>query len=165
MKKTLSSITFIALFGLYALYHNGVSQGALALNTPTAADVSTPISARTSTTKTVATTSTPPAKQQPPAATSQGKYIHFVSGSHKLGAYYGNVQVQVTIASGKIATVSFLDYPQDRGTSRAINTEAIPLLTQEAIKAQSANVSGVSGASDTSAAFRQSLAVALSKAA
>ena len=75
------------------------------------------------------------------------------------------MQVQVTIASGKIATVSFLDYPQDRGTSRAINPEAIPLLTQEAIKAQSANVSGVSGASDTSAAFRQSLAVALSKAA
>ncbi len=165
MKKTLSSITFIALFGLYALYHNGVSQGALALNTPTAADVSTPISARTSTTKTVATTSTPPAKQQPPAATSQGKYKDGTYLGSSANAYYGNVQVQVTIASGKIATVSFLDYPQDRGTSRAINTEAIPLLTQEAIKAQSANVSGVSGASDTSAAFRQSLAVALSKAA
>jgi uncharacterized protein with FMN-binding domain len=40
----------------------------------------------------------------------------------------------------------------------------MPLLTQEAIAAQSANVSGVSGASDTSAAFVQSLGDALAQA-
>jgi uncharacterized protein with FMN-binding domain len=40
----------------------------------------------------------------------------------------------------------------------------MPRLTQEVIQAQSANVNGVSGASDTSAAFRQSLTSALADA-
>jgi uncharacterized protein with FMN-binding domain len=67
--------------------------------------------------------------------------------------------------TGKIADVTFLDYPQDRGTSVRINSYAMPQLIQEAITAQSANVNGVSGASDTSSAFQQSLASALSQAA
>jgi uncharacterized protein with FMN-binding domain len=79
-------------------------------------------------------------------------------------AYYGNVQVQVTVNGGKITDVQFLDYPQDRGTSREINGQATPLLAQEAIAVQNANVDIISGATDTSMAFQQSLAVALSQA-
>lgn len=79
-------------------------------------------------------------------------------------AYYGTVQVQAVISNGKITDVQFLRYPNDRGTSIRINTKAMPKLTQEAISAQSASVNGVSGASDTSAAFKQSLAAALSQA-
>ncbi len=40
----------------------------------------------------------------------------------------------------------------------------MPMLQTEAIQAQSANVSGVSGATDTSAAFVQSLGSALAQA-
>lgn len=40
----------------------------------------------------------------------------------------------------------------------------MPYLKQEALQAQSANVQGISGASDTSAAFQQSLASALAQA-
>ncbi len=79
-------------------------------------------------------------------------------------AYYGNVQVEVVITNNRISDVIFLDHPQDRSTSRRINSYAMPLLTQEAIQAQSANVNGVSGASDTSAAFKQSLTKALAQA-
>lgn len=163
MKKTVSSIIFIALFGLYAVYHNGVAQGVLASSVPAPTDVMVPVSDITNATKTVATTSVPPKVKTP--ASSQGAYKDGTYTGSSADAYYGNVQVQVTIASGKITAVSFLDYPQDRGTSREINTRAMSMLSREAIQAQSANVSGVSGASDTSAAFRQSLAVALSKAA
>ena len=79
-------------------------------------------------------------------------------------AFYGNVQVEVTINGGKISDVKFLQYPNDRQTSIEINSQATPMLIQEAIQAQSAQVDGVSGATQTSIAFRQSLQSALSKA-
>jgi len=79
-------------------------------------------------------------------------------------AYYGTVQVKAVVQGGKIADVQFLQYPSDRSTSRYINSQAMPLLTQEAITAQSAQVDGVSGATFTSGAFKQSLASALALA-
>lgn len=79
-------------------------------------------------------------------------------------AYYGNVQVKVVVSNGKISDVQFLDYPHDRLTSQAINSQAMPYLKSEAIAAQSANVDIVSGATQTSEAFRQSLQSALTKA-
>jgi len=80
-------------------------------------------------------------------------------------AYYGNVQVEALVQSGKIADVQFLAYPNDRGTSVQINTIAMPRLKSEAIQAQNANVDIVSGATQTSEAFVQSLASALQQAA
>ena len=79
-------------------------------------------------------------------------------------AYYGNIQVKAVIQGGKIADVQFLDYPQDRQNSVYINTQAMPLLKAEAIQAQSSKVDIVSGATDTSYAFIQSLASALNQA-
>lgn len=79
-------------------------------------------------------------------------------------AYYGYIQVQVSINNGRISDVSFLQYPNDNGTSLYINSQAMPILKSEAIQAQSAQVDIVSGASDTSMAFQQSLASALAQA-
>jgi uncharacterized protein with FMN-binding domain len=79
-------------------------------------------------------------------------------------AFYGNVQVAVTIASGKITVVNFLQSPDDNPNSLYVNQTAMPYLKQEAIKAQSAKVSVVTGATFTSQAFMQSLSSALSQA-
>jgi len=79
-------------------------------------------------------------------------------------AFYGNIQVQATISGGKITNVTFLQYPNDRGQSVEINQQADPELAQEAIQGQSANVDIVSGATDTSDAFIQSLTSALNQA-
>lgn len=79
-------------------------------------------------------------------------------------AYYGNVQIQTTVSGGKITDVTFLQYPSDRSTSRSINGQAMPYLKQEAIAAQSGQVNIISGATDTSNAFVQSLTSALSQA-
>lgn len=79
-------------------------------------------------------------------------------------AFYGTIQVQATIAGGKLTDVQFLQYPNDRARSIAINSVAMPNLKQEAIQTQSATVDVVSGATDSSNAFVQSLASALSKA-
>jgi uncharacterized protein with FMN-binding domain len=78
--------------------------------------------------------------------------------------YYGNIQVQAIIRSGKIADVSFLSYPSDRQRSLAIANRAMPVLSQEAITIQGSQVDAVSGATATSSGFRQSLASALVKA-
>ncbi len=79
-------------------------------------------------------------------------------------AYYGLVQVQVTIQSGNIQSVQFLQYPNDRRTSQQINSIAMPYLQQEAITAQSANVDIISGATLTSQGFQMSLQTALQSA-
>lgn len=80
-------------------------------------------------------------------------------------AFYGNVQVKVTVSGNKISDVTFLQYPNDRPNSVQINQQAMPLLTQEAIQTQSASVNVISGATQTSQAFVQSLRAALSQAA
>lgn len=79
-------------------------------------------------------------------------------------AYYGNVQVKAIIQGGKLADVQFLSYPSDRRYSVEVNTYALPILKSEAIQAQSAQVDTVSGATNTSNAFINSLSSALSQA-
>lgn len=110
-------------------------------------------------------TPTPPAPTPTPVAqTPAGQYTNGSYTGSTADAYYGTVQVQVIIKNGQLADVQFLQYPNDRSNSRYINSQAMPLLTQEALQAQSANVSGVSGATFTSQAFQQSLAAALALA-
>ena len=79
-------------------------------------------------------------------------------------AYYGNVQVKVTISGGLIVDVVFLDYPKDRDNSIKINTRAMPLLKTETIKSQSAKIDTITGATQTSKGFVRSLTNALDQA-
>jgi uncharacterized protein with FMN-binding domain len=77
---------------------------------------------------------------------------------------WGDVQVQVTIANGKVTAVKTLQSPTDRKSAR-INAQAQPVLEQEAIAAQSATIDMVSGATYTSTTYKQSLQAALDLAA
>jgi uncharacterized protein with FMN-binding domain len=109
----------------------------------------------------------PPSSSNPPpaqAAQSQGQYKNGSYTGNSVDALFGMVQVQVTISNGSISNVQFLSYPNDNSTSLQKSNMAMPRLVQEAIAAQSASVQGVSGASETSAAFVQSLTNALSQA-
>lgn len=99
-----------------------------------------------------------------PVPTAKGQYKDGTYTGASSDAYYGNVQVKVTVSGGKIVDVVFLDYPQDRRTSQMINQQAMPMLKQEAISAQTATVNTISGASQTSRGFRASLTSALVQA-
>ncbi|MBN9216710.1 MAG: FMN-binding protein [Mesorhizobium sp.] len=79
-------------------------------------------------------------------------------------AYYGLMQIQASIQGGRLTSLKVLKYPNDRRTSISINRQALPMLRDEAISAQGANVDIISGATLTSKAFRQSLAGALKQA-
>ncbi len=104
-------------------------------------------------------TSIPTPTPKPNSQYKDGTYTGSVAD-----AFYGNIQVQATISGGKISNIQFLQAPNDRGTSIYINSQADPMLAQEAIQAQSANVNIVSGATDSSQAFMQSLQAALDQA-
>lgn len=99
-----------------------------------------------------------------PTATPDSIYKDGTYIGPVVDAYYGNVQVEAIVQGGKITTVQFLDYPQDRRTSRFINQQATPWLTEEAVQVQSANVDLISGATFTSQAFVMSLDSALRQA-
>lgn len=79
-------------------------------------------------------------------------------------AYYGLIQIQALVQGGQLAALKVLKYTSDRRTSININRQALPMLRDEAISAQSANVDIISGATLTSRAFIQSLRGALKKA-
>jgi uncharacterized protein with FMN-binding domain len=74
---------------------------------------------------------------------------------------YGTIQVQVTIAGGRLTDVKALQLPSDRSRSRSISSHAAPILRGEALAAQSANIDGVSGATYTSQGYAESLQGAL----
>ncbi|MFD6311141.1 FMN-binding protein [Streptomyces nigra] len=77
---------------------------------------------------------------------------------------YGPVQVAVTLSHGKLADVRPLQTPGGDARSRAIADYAVPMLTREALGAQSADIQAVSGASYTSEGYMRSLQSALDKA-
>jgi uncharacterized protein with FMN-binding domain len=79
-------------------------------------------------------------------------------------AYYGQVQVQAVVQDGQIASLSIMRYPSDRRESLRISQQALPLLRNEVVKAQSARVNIISGATLTSQAFMRSLDAALVQA-
>jgi uncharacterized protein with FMN-binding domain len=141
MKKLLLSLSVIVLFAFYSLFQKKTAPGSIGLDT---------------TSNNIIGSGT---TLSPQVTYKDGVYVGQVAD-----AYYGNVQVQTTIQKGKITDVSFLQYPNDRNRSIAINTQAMPDLKQETIAAQSSNVDIISGATATSQAFVASLESALSQA-
>jgi uncharacterized protein with FMN-binding domain len=76
---------------------------------------------------------------------------------------YGPVQVQVTVSDGKVTEITALQLPSG-GRSGRISDVAEPILHDEALTAQSAQIDTVSGATYTSDAYEQSLQAALDQA-
>lgn len=108
--------------------------------------------------------STTPSSQIQPQTSTQTQYKDGTYTGKSSDALYGYIQVKATVSGGKLTDITFLDYPQDQRNSIEINNQAMPLLKQQAIASQSAHVDGVSGATDTSQAFIESLGDALSQA-
>jgi hypothetical protein len=77
---------------------------------------------------------------------------------------FGDVQVEVKLVAGKVADVIALQLPSDRRRSSEISQYAAPILHDEAIQAQSAQIQGVSGATYTSGGYERSLQAALDQA-
>ena len=75
---------------------------------------------------------------------------------------YGFVQVKITVENGKITEAQAVQAPS--GKNDRWTRKAVPVLRQQTLAAQSANITGASGASYTSYGWYTSLASALAKA-
>ena len=98
-----------------------------------------------------------------PAQAAQYKDGAFAGPS--VSAYYGMIQIEAVIQNGRIKGIRVLNYPSDRTTSVAINRQALPMLRDELIAAQSGTVNIITGATLTSQAFIRSVSGALKAAA
>jgi uncharacterized protein with FMN-binding domain len=138
----------------------GGLSGASAARTPTSAAAGGPPNSTTTTgpppTSGSTTTAPAPTTTAPPTArTATGAAVNY---------NYGVLSVSVT-ATGRTITNVGIASLNDGGSprSQSIDQQSIPMLEQQAIQAQGGSIQGVSGASYTSAGFRQSLQSALGK--
>jgi uncharacterized protein with FMN-binding domain len=174
MKKYILPFLVVVAFGIYVLLSSQKSIQ-VPTNPTTSANPGTtgtdfgsaPSSGQTSGTATGSPvpTSVSTATPMPVSApTPTGMYKDGSYTGSVADAYFGNLQVQAVIQGGKLVDCLPLQYPSDSGHSRQVSNTSLPILKQEAIKAQSANVDIVSGATQTSQAFQQSLGAALALA-
>jgi uncharacterized protein with FMN-binding domain len=150
----MSTLTvLVLLFG----YHTSTSSQAAASAESSAV---APVSSGTGATSGAAsgTTSSPSAAGSSSTATS----TTFTGASTT--TRWGPVQVEITVANGTITDVSVVDYPNNNGKDQQINARALPVLVQETLKAQSAKIDMVSGATVTSDGYVTSLQSALDQA-
>jgi uncharacterized protein with FMN-binding domain len=112
--------------------------------------------------------SSPAAKPAPaPVAPAPAPASGAVDGAYTgslANTRYGTVQVEVTIAGGKITDVTALKLTDRGGESVSISRQVAPILRGEVLSAQSANVSNVSGGTYTTDGYLTSLQSALDQA-
>jgi len=111
------------------------------------------------------TTAAPPGGSSPaPSTTTPVTSTTAASGTASGGVTqyrFGVLQVTATVSGGRLTNVSTQVQSTDP-RSQQIDNAALPILRQQALSAQTANIQGVSGASYTSQAFATSLQGALS---
>ena len=113
-----------------------------------------------------ATTTTTPSSTRGSVSGSTSTTTSTATGTRTaLGAdiqyRYGELELEVTVTGSRITNVQpVIDTAFDPHSSQ-VNSYAEPLLQNETLQAQSANISGVSGATFTSQAYVQSLQAAL----
>ena len=157
MKKFFLCAVVAVVFGFYVWQTRGTSApvsdtNLVAMPTPLA-DTPPPSSSQGIVVSKPAPVPTPTVKYR------EGTYTGSVAD-----AFFGNIQVVAVVSGGRIQSVKILQYPNDREHSIKLNSEALPRLISQAIRNQDAQVNIVSGATDTSLAFRESLAFALRQA-
>ena len=119
----------------------------------------------TSTTQSQTPAANTPAATPTPVKTTAAPATKSVSGTFTgdvVNVRYGNVQVKITVENGKITDAQAVQAPS--GRNDRWTQMAVPILRQQTLQAQSANINGASGASFTSYGWYTSLVSALAKA-
>lgn len=178
----LSTTSSINIAGGSAIGGTGSSASASSSSSPTASSSATksarpvatkkptkPVATHSATTQATASatattqpiaTATPTATKTTAPVTPAGKSGTFTGPA--IFVNYGTVQVKITVENGKITDAVAVQAPSGRN-DRYTNM-AVPILKQQTLKAQSANIQGASGASYTSYGWFKSLQGALANA-
>jgi uncharacterized protein with FMN-binding domain len=130
-----------------ALNADVVPRSTTAANAPPAPAPATPTPAST------------PAKRRARTATARA-----AATGDAIQYRYGILQLNATLTAGRLSGVTVVRLEPEPGRSEFIDAQAIPLLRAEALKAHSANVDVISGATYTSEAYARSLQSAIDRA-
>lgn len=130
--------------------------------TPTATPSSAATAMPTAAPSASARIASPAPSQSSTTKTGTAKSGSFTGASESTP--YGNVQVQLTLVSGKITEVLALQLTNDGGRSVQISNRAAPVLRSEVLASQTANVASVTGATYTSDGYLSSVQSALDQA-
>jgi uncharacterized protein with FMN-binding domain len=124
--------------------------------TTTTTTTTTTTEAASTPSPTPSATSTSSSSASPSASTSSSASSKKVVQGTAISTSKGTVQVEVTFEGDRISSLRMLQQPNHPQT-----TAAVPKLIAETLKAQSAHVDTVSGATITSDAYAQSLQAAI----
>lgn len=126
--------------------------------TPTTASPTSEVEQVTTTLAPLPTTTVAPAPAEVPVVESTGACDGDLVTSPTALFRWGGIQLQVHFTqTNSICDVEVLQYPNDRSKSIAINDRALPVYNSEAVTANSARISAVSGATDTWEAYTAAL--------
>ncbi|MEV6623267.1 FMN-binding protein [Amycolatopsis sp. NPDC051106] len=102
------------------------------------------------------TSAAPPDSTSPTQSTPDSANATVTTQGSAESSNYGTVQVEVTFTGARMVAVTLLQAPDD---GRALT--ALPRLQQEAMKAQSADIDTITGATETSESYKTSLRAAI----
>ena len=175
---TLWALSTLTTLVLLFSYHTSTSSRSAAAAAPVIAQANAPSSTPQATTPTGtpttssgsstssgsgSSTSTPSASSSSSSSSSSSTAAKTYAGD-PVSTRFGNVQVQITVASGKITAAQVLQVPWNDNRDQEINSYAVPVLNGEVVQTQSANIDMVSGATYTSDGYIQSLQSAIDQA-
>jgi uncharacterized protein with FMN-binding domain len=108
--------------------------------------------------------STPTPKPSVTTTASKSPIAAVIKGDIFAAGKYGEVQIQITLLDSTVTEVKALVFPNGDSRSSSLSAMAIPQLISQTLKANgTSDIQGVSGASYTSQAWKESLASALSR--
>ena len=112
---------------------------------------------------TVPSAGAPTTTSSPQDSSSNSSNIKTYTGS-VAQTRWGPVQVKITVQDGRLTKVTVLQQPNGNRRDQEINDQALPILIDETVSAQSAKIDMVSGATVTSEGYLQSLQAAIDEA-
>jgi uncharacterized protein with FMN-binding domain len=164
MKRALPAIALSAAGLTWLLHAQGVIDTKTASESTAASPTTTPpAGAPPAPDPNADTPSTQTPRTAPPTTRAPSSGNRTVDGP-VVDTRYGPVQVEIVLAGNRITDVKALEYPNEARRSQFISSQALPLLHDEVVSAQSANIDTISGATYTSDAYAQSLQAALDRA-
>ncbi len=158
MKKIVLAV-MTTISGLVMLFSYRTSTQNVANTTPEATDSGSTRSDAGTTTTAPSATASAGSTGSAPSSGGDGAYT-----GGAVETRWGTVQVEITVENGKITSADAVQFPNDNPRDQQINAYAVPALNAEVVKAQSASIDAVSGATVTSNGYLESLQSAIDAA-
>lgn len=167
MNKALLIIISIAVLGILASYVSPLNPPGKASNAVSASSVVNASSnqpAQLNVTSPVTTNNNPVAATPTPTPMQSNALKDGTFNSNRVSNPYGEVQISIGIQKGKITAVNFINLPSYDRHSQMISNYVAPILKNETLTSQSANIDTISGATYTSTSYIESLQSAINQA-